>query len=198
MKKHDQELTIIPFQKKLLMKLYSVWEHIYHVTHHVQLENEQDLLMFRNITYKGKSLTLSDGTILVKGDQLLELHFNNKLLLHTALQSKNAVHMITTMLHMMKATFSRMQTYVDMPKYKDAKALYGVSLFHRGAKQFGFDILDLPTGGATPYQRFYLRMLLAIMHPSGRDRLKSNSSTLTPKILAVSVKHFKQNDQEQA
>ena len=198
MEKHNQELTSIPFQKKLLMKLYSIWERIYHITHHVQLENEQDLLMFRNITYTGNSLTLSDGTVIMKGDHLLELHFNNKLLLHTALQAKNPVHMVTTLLHMMKDTFSRMQAYVDMPKYKDAKALYGVSLFHRGAKQFGFDILDLPKNRNTAYHRFCLRMLLAIMHPSGRDRLKLHSSALTPKILAVSVNHFKQRDQEHA
>ncbi|GGE32280.1 hypothetical protein GCM10011391_08680 [Pullulanibacillus camelliae] len=197
MEQRNQEMPSIPLKKRLLMKMYSIWEHIYHITHRVQLEDEQDLLMFRTITYKGSPLTLSDGTVIRKGDRVLELHFNNELLLHTALQTKNTVHMITTLLHMMKATFNRMQTYIAMPKYQEAKALYGISLFHRGAKQFGFDVLDLPQGGNTAFQRFYLRMLLAIMHPGGRNRLKSHASMLAPKVLAVSIERFKQKDEDQ-
>ncbi|GGH73953.1 hypothetical protein JOD43_000175 [Pullulanibacillus pueri] len=194
MEQHNQEQKKIHWHKKSLMRLYSLWEHLYHKMHGLKPRHERDLILFRIKEYKGEPLSLTDGTLLQEGDLILDLHFNNDLLIQTSIESKNTMHMITTLLHMMKATFKRMRSYMSEPEYEKVKALYGVSLFHRGAKQFGFDVLDLPKGGNSGFQRFYLRLLLTIMHPNGRQRLQSHSSMLSPKILAVSRTHFLENE----
>lgn len=174
----------------MVLTIYSGWERLYYRIYKVQAENSDDLLYIRPMIYKGHPIELDDGTIIKKGDEILQLHFNNRLLIETAIHSKNTMHMITSLLRKMKSTLNRIGEKVDSDSYRSIKGLYGVSLMHRGATQFGFTVLDMPKGFDRTYQHFYLRMLMAIMHPNGRERLKQKADLLTPKIVAVSREHF--------
>ena len=174
----------------MILTLYSVWERFYYWLYNVQVENKDDLLYIRPMTYKGHTIQLDDGTVIEKGDRVLQLHFNNRLLIETAFHSTNTMQMITSLLRLMKATLKRIGEKVNDEKYASIKGFYGVSLMHRGATQFGFTVIEMPKGFDRSYQRFYLRMLMAIMHPNGRERLKQKTDLLTPKIVAVSREHF--------
>lgn len=186
----NKDMKEIKGPRKLILNTYSAWERLYYRLAKVQADNKQEMLYIRPIIYKGPTIWLDDGVTIEKGDPVLQLHFNNRLLLETALQSKNTMHMITTMLKMLKTTFHHLSETVARPEYAHYKGLYGISLMHRGATQFGFSVIDLPKGFGRSYQQFYLRMLMGIMHPNGRKRLRQKTELLSPKIVAVSRQRF--------
>ncbi|MFC4617142.1 hypothetical protein ACFO4N_00200 [Camelliibacillus cellulosilyticus] len=190
----DTKETSIKGFRKVILAIYSVWERLYYKIAKVRVENSHDLLYIRPIIYKGRPIQLEDMTI-EKGDAVLQLHFNNRLLLETALRSKNTMHMITTLLHIMRDTLQRLAEYVQSPEFEEYKALYGISLMHRGAEQFGFNVIDLKSGVSTSFQQFYLRLLMRILHPNGRKRLKIKKELLAPKVVAVSRKRFIENNE---
>ena len=190
MSKDTHSVKSIKGFRKIILVIYSGWERLYYRINNVQAENKDDLLYIRPMLYKGPPIQLDDGTVIEKGDQVLQLHFNNRILVETSLSSKNTMHMITTLLRMMKTTLKRLGEKVSSESYASVKGLYGVSLMYRGATQFGFSVIDMPKGFGKKYQYFYLRMLMAIMHPNGKQRLKQKTDLLTPKIVAVSREHF--------
>jgi hypothetical protein len=176
--------------RKIILALYSMWERLYYRICKVQVENDDDLLYIRPMIYKGHPIELDDGLVIEKGDRVLQLHFNNRLLIETAVHSTNTMQMITLLLRMMRNTLKRLGEKISSDSYTSYKGLYGISLMHRGATQFGFTVIEMPKGFDRSYQHFYLRMLMAIMHPDGRVRLKQKTDLLTPKIVAVSRSHF--------
>jgi len=72
------------------------------------------------------------------------------------------------------------------PTFRDIKGIYGVSLIHRGTQKFGFSVIDLPDGLYARLTKAYLRFLLFIVHPRGKERLGTKTELLEPKIIAIS------------
>src|SRR5690606_30365281 len=81
-----------------------------------------------------------------------------------------------------------MQLLMTDPKFREVKGLYGISIIHRGSKQLGFSVFDLPDGIFAKATRIYLQLLLYIVHPMGKERLKTKTEMLEPKIIAMSKK----------
>ena len=71
-----------------------------------------------------------------------------------------------------------------------AKGIYGVSMINRGVEQFGFDVLPMPKGLFDTSTRFYLKLLLRVLNPAGKQRLADQSHPLEPRIIAMSMEHF--------
>ncbi|MNC59967.1 hypothetical protein D3C75_1098120 [compost metagenome] len=69
----------------------------------------------------------------------------------------------------------------------EAKALYGVSMINRGPEKFGFMVLDLPKGWFARSTKFYLSILLSVIHPAGGARLKERSEVLVPKMMLMPI-----------
>ncbi|WP_229727626.1 fructosamine kinase family protein, partial [Sporolactobacillus putidus] len=120
---------------------------------------------------------------------------NNNMLLNIYLRSKNRVQMASILIRSMKWTLIRLNTYLEETKSRNihVKALYGVSLLHKGAKQFGFDVIDLPSGWTKRWIRFFMLTLLIIVHPNGSKRLTTHTRKLSPMIIVSSTESFQNN-----
>lgn len=188
-----REKSPIKGARKWILFLYSGWERLYYRIHKIEADHAEDILYIRPMTYKGPPIPLDDGTVIQAGDRVLQLHFNNKMLIEASFHAKNTMQMITSLLRVLKSTLKRLGEKLESDTYKDIKGMYGVSLMHRGATQFGFSVIELPDGFSKRYQHFYLRMLMAIMHPNGKERLKQKTDLLTPKIVAASRDTFLQH-----
>ncbi|MDD9149570.1 MULTISPECIES: YkoP family protein [unclassified Sporolactobacillus] len=181
--------------KKCLLGIWFLWEALYHKLHHLSLRNAKDLLYYKIKPYHGRFLPLHDGEGLHRGDLIVELHFNNKMLLNIYLNSKSHIQMASILIRTMKRTFIRLNAYLEQVKNRkiDVRALYGVSLLHQGAEQFGFDVIDLPAGQRKKWLRFFMLVLLIIVHPDGGRRLTDHSKKLFPMIIVSSTKSFRDN-----
>jgi hypothetical protein len=70
------------------------------------------------------------------------------------------------------------------------KALYGVSLIHRGPEAFGFSVIDLPRGPFRFFTTRYLRLLIRVMNPNGGELLRDRQARFYPRIMAMSMESF--------
>ena len=89
-----------------------LWEHSYHYFYRLRLGHIDDLLYFKVKTYKGPRLSLNEGECLNRGDLIIELHFNNQMLLKNALEAKNHIHLALSLVRLMNGTLIRMGSYI--------------------------------------------------------------------------------------
>ncbi|EGL16919.1 hypothetical protein HMPREF9413_0645 [Paenibacillus sp. HGF7] len=177
----------------LALRAWMLWERLFHRLYRVQPgDPEHRFLHYRIRTYHGQELILEDGEIIRPGDKVAELHLDNEWLRRAGSQSssmmKLAVQMIRAMGHSMPRLAHRLLTD---PALADLKGVYGISMIHRGTRQFGFTVLPLHNRLWRWSSTLYLRVLLGMLHPGGFGRLQENTARLNPRIIAMSVSQMK-------
>ncbi|MGM1046708.1 Peptidoglycan/xylan/chitin deacetylase, PgdA/CDA1 family [Paenibacillus uliginis N3/975] len=179
----------LSIMKRMVVSLWLLWEKVFHVLFQLETVTPKDpMLHFRPISYQGKAVTMDDGTRLEKGDQVLELHFDNKKLFHIGSRSRSEMQLAIQMIRAMQKDLPTLANMVlERPEYMDIKGLYGVTMISRGPEQFGFHVQDLPQGLFASSARIYLKILLSIIHPRGQSRLKEGSKKMEPKLLMMPV-----------
>ncbi|MDA8065191.1 MAG: hypothetical protein M0031_06780 [Thermaerobacter sp.] len=145
------------------------------------------LLVVRIVRHAGGPLTLPDGTRILPGTPVGELHYLSSHLraLHAHHRPEAAVGM--AVLHSTLTSLEQLALFVvTQPAYRDLPAFYADTLFHRGAERLGFQIVELPPSCRKSFLRHYLRWLLAVYHPQGFRRLRRHADALEPKTLWMS------------
>ncbi|MHA6531446.1 polysaccharide deacetylase family protein [Paenibacillus sp. BAC0078] len=182
----------LSFGKRLLVRLWLVWEQAFQMMFQVKTISPSDpFLHYRLRKYQGEPVQLEDGELLKKGDKVIELHIDNRQLFELGVRSRSsaqlAIRLIRHMEKDMPMLAERIAGDVDLA---EAKALYGVSMINRGPEKFGFMVLDLPKGWFARSTKFYLSILLSVIHPAGSARLKERSEVLVPKMMLMSISHL--------
>lgn len=182
----------VSISKLAIVKLWLMWEALFHKMFRLKTVNPYDpVLHYRVRKYSGQKIELDDGTVLEKGDQVVELHFDNEKLFRFGVRSRSAVHLAIHLIRTMEKEFPALaKCILEDPKAMDAKTLYGVTMVNRGPEQFGFRIVDLKDGLFSTSSRLYLKFLLSVIHPSGQSRLKEQARQLVPKMLLMPIGEF--------
>jgi len=179
--------------KRMLVSAWMLWERCFLWLFNVEPVDEANpLLKLRVREYQGnQTITLSDGEEIRKGDRVLELHLDNDTLFQMGADARTSLHLAIQLVRGMEQLLPQVIRVIQSnPEYKDIKGLYGISLIHRGTGRLGFTVIDLPKGIFTYVTQVYLRILMSVIHPSGKDRLKTNTEKLVPKIIAMSKKEL--------
>ncbi|WP_054955539.1 polysaccharide deacetylase family protein [Paenibacillus dakarensis] len=186
-KKKESEKLSMP--KRLVVSLWLMWEKLFHVVFRLETVTPKDpMLHFRARPYHGKTVVMNDGSRLEKGDQVLELHFDNKKLFQLGSRSRSEMQLAIQMIRAVQKDLPTLANMVlERPEYMDIKGLYAVTMISRGPEQFGFHVQELPAGLFASSTRIYLKILLSVIHPKGKSRLKQGSQMLEPKILMMPV-----------
>ena len=77
-------------------------------------------------------------------------------------------------------------SYLNHPDRESVKALYGISLIHRGANVLGFSTIAMSKGLWFNLTTWYLRFLMTILHPLGWLRLQERTEEMIPKQIVLS------------
>ncbi|WP_042122009.1 polysaccharide deacetylase family protein [Paenibacillus senegalensis] len=179
--------------RRLLLAFWMLWERCFATFFNIiPVDQSNPLLKVRVREYRGSQpIQLEDGEQICKGDRIAELHLDNKLLYRLGSSSRNSVHLAIQLIRRTEVLLPQLLLLMQNdPQYRDVKGLYGISIIHRGTRQLGFTVLDLPEGFFSKLTHYYLRFLLYVIHPQGTERLKSRSELLTPKIIAISKKEL--------
>jgi peptidoglycan-N-acetylglucosamine deacetylase len=176
--------------KRTIFHLWMKWEQLFHFVYKVKpVDKGNPLLQIRTCTYKGRPLLLNDGEELRRGDRIIELHFDNETLAKLAAGSKSSVHLA---IHLIRGTEQLLPQIADRIRtqfvYKDVKALYGISHIYRGTEKLGFTVVEMQRGVFRFLTKYYLRLLLSVVHPEGRKRVEKKTELIVPKIIAFSAK----------
>lgn len=177
----------VSWLKRSIVALWLLWEKIFHVVFQLKTPNPEDpIFHFRIRPYHGEPVAMNDGKALKPGDQVMELHFDNKKLYEIGTRSRTTVQLAIQMIRGVEKTLPLLAKYViDHPELSEVKALYGVSMINRGPEQFGFIITDLPRGWFASSTKIYLKLLMSVIHPAGTSRLKEQPQELVPKMIVM-------------
>ena len=188
-----QELASeVSWKKKVMVSIWLKWERVFNWFFHIHpIDDNHPFLNVRIRTYWGKTVQLSDGEKIQRGDRVLELHFNNEVLYNMGIHSRSSIQLAIQMIRTTEQLLPKtLPIILNHPNYEKIKALYGVSMIHRGTKQFGFTVNNLPRGPFSFFTKIYLRLLLSVVHPQGKDRLQNKAEHLVPKMMVMSTKEL--------
>lgn len=184
-KKQPSRLT-----KKFFVFIWLKWERVFHWLFNIRpIDVDHPIFYSRVRKYHGKTIILGNGEELSSGDLVIELHFNNEKLHQLMTESDSMFQLAVKMKQAVQSFLPMLTQHVHyMPE--QVKAIYGITMIHRGSKQLGFTVTELPRGLFKRLTQFYLKLLLYVLHPNGRDRLKMKSELLSPKIATISTQEL--------
>ncbi|MCI3923690.1 polysaccharide deacetylase family protein [Paenibacillus sp. TRM 82003] len=181
----------VGFARRAVVSAWLLWERCFHVLFRLQSAIPNDpnsFLHYRVIDYRGESIPLSEGQTLRSGDRVVELHMNNELLYEFGKKARSPVQLAIQLIRAMEKTMPMLAESLVRRKDVDSiKAVLGTTMVNRGVEQFGFTVADMPKGAFSFTTRIYLKFLLSVIHPQGKDRLGQRAEMLVPKRIAISM-----------
>ena len=179
------------FMKRCLIYCWMGWERVFHILFRIQSGGLDSIFHVRVVPYKGKPLKLSDGQNIEDKDNIIELHFDNKKLFKLMSESRSMMHVAIKLIREVERAMPKLAALIaSHKKFEHVRGLYGISMINKGAEQFGFSVLELPPGLFDKMTRVYLKLLLQVLHPSGKQRVKEQGTKLSPRIIAMSMEEF--------
>ena len=175
--------------KRALVAVWLGWEKLFHWIYHLRpVSLEDPMLHFRSRVYHGARVEMEDGYVMQNGDPIIELHFDNQKLFELGVTSRSTMHLAIRMIRTMELQLPDLaQLVASEPELHSAKAIYGVSMINRGPEKFGFTVQELAPGPFRIASRLYLKLLLSVIHPAGKERLKQRTDQLVPKMIVMPV-----------
>ena len=176
--------------KKMIVGFWLGYEKVFHLFFGMKTTNEErPVFHFRFRPYHGDAIQLDDGITLNPSDQVMEIHFDNERLYEIGKKSRSSMQLAIHMIRDVERTLPELASYIQQHGNltQEVKAIYGVSFINRGPEQFGFTVRDLPKGLFSWMTRYYLRLLMRVMHPMGQRRLRQQPEQLVPRTIVMST-----------
>lgn len=151
--------------KKNLISLWLLWEKAFHAMFRLKQVGEGDpTFYYRVSTYNGATVELEGGSRVAKGDKIAEIHLDNKMLSSIAMNAKTPLAAGIKMLREIEKALPHLADQLaEDQEATEVKAVYGVTMIHRGADRLGFEIFPLPDGLFARSSRIYLRILMNVL-----------------------------------
>ncbi|MDU5145495.1 MAG: polysaccharide deacetylase [Paenibacillus dendritiformis] len=136
--------------------------------------------------YHGRSMQCNDGQWVHPGDWVGELHLDNRQVLELSRSHGPNRAALMTARQLREALHQISRAIDGTPELGKVTALTGITLLHRGIIYgLGFELHPMKSKWLRWTTTHYLRLLLAVMHPSGTRRVKQNSGKLNPMVLMM-------------
>jgi len=180
-----RQASVGPF-KRLVIGLWMLWEKLFHVVFRLRPVGSAGFFNYRIRKYTGQKLTLHGGSELKPGDRIMEIHFENRMLVEAGLKSKSSLQIAIRIIREIEKVLPDMaRELAVVPRGDEVKALYGVSMIHRGGESLGFEMFDLPKGLFAWSTNLYLRFMIRVVHPAGNQRVREHEESLNPRMLIM-------------
>lgn len=174
------------FGKRLLVRIWLVYESLFHFVFRLRPVGDGKSINYRIRRYSGPPLDLRDDSTLYSGDYVMEMHFDNKMLYELGMGARSAMKVGIRIVRAVEQALPYLARELAVAKHgAEVKALYGISMIHRGSDSLGFGIHDLPRGLFAWMTNWYLRILIRVIHPAGNARVRDDGGSLVPKMLIM-------------
>ena len=179
-----------------VLSVWIGWDYILEWLWRPRLVRPGGVLRYRRSHHLGRRLTLEDGTVIARGDPVLELHFDNRRLLRTAgapdWDPWETIEEIEADLKSLAAMVRSGGPPFLLPRGRarrgaTVRALRGITLFASPGRRLGFELHPVPHTWAWSLQRFYLISLLPIYHRDGWREFERMRRNRWPAELWMSV-----------
>ncbi|OXM15430.1 polysaccharide deacetylase family protein [Paenibacillus herberti] len=173
---------------RLFAAAWLQYENLFHLVFRLKpiagKEGGKPILHYRQVSYNGPEIELKEGVRITKGDKLAEIHLDNALLRQAAMRSSSPVTVMIRLIREMESALPVVSRAVlNDPKMSSVKALYGVSMIHKGTDKLGFQLFDLPENLFAKGSRIYLKILFRVLSakPKLKLKLKQKQTSSTKK-----------------
>lgn len=103
-----------------------------------------NIFRVRLTKYKGRKVTLQDGTIIQKNDLLLKIHLHNARLLHELFHVNSDVKKAFQLYQWTKESLPGLATYLLTHKHaSNIKGAIGITTLNRGVARLGFEAIPI-------------------------------------------------------
>lgn len=167
----------------------SLWELLdpiyYCLTRLKYLEDKRNsILRVRMTSYKGREVTLSDGTRIQKNDKLLKIHLHNVKLLKEMKDIRNDTRRALYVYNRVKESLPFLAIFIANHKQtENIKGIIGITMLKKGSKRLGFEIFPIKN----KYYRNIKRSTAIPIHLlSSNSSFKETMKQSTPEYLFMS------------
>lgn len=145
------------------------------------------IFRLRRARFRGDPVRLNDGTEIRPGDPIGDLHFVTDALLGAHALTKGPVQMAVYLARLAGDSLHVLADFLRQnERYRDVKAIHGITMIYRGAERLGFTVWDMPPGFRRSFLTLYLRAFLSTMHPDTLKRVRQRREMLHVRNVAMS------------
>lgn len=164
--------------KSTCLRIWSVWDPIYYdLTRLEYVENKpgnRSIIRVRLTKYKGRKITLMDGTVIHKNDILLKIHLHNVKLLKEVQAYDNDIRRALEIYKMVKESLPSLANFIYSHGYMNhIKGLIGITTLHKGCRKLGFEVYPFQN----KYYRWFKQFSLFPIHMIASQKLKKEIPT---------------------
>lgn len=158
-----------------LLMLWGCWDEIYQrCTRLTYIEKGNNIFRVVTLRYRGEPLLTTDHRIICDGDLILKIHIHNYYFAKLCKGVKDELRLVLLLRRHILLSLPKLATFLDSMENKEQiKGIVGTTMLHKGVSPLGFSISDVPMNWFFKYKRWYLRLMLRIVHPDGRRRLRT-------------------------
>lgn len=175
--------------KRRIIQVWSYLDPIYIIFTRLQcleqLTGNRNIFRIRLTRYKGRDVTLSDGTSIRKNDLLIKIHLHNVRILKD-MQHFDDFKKSIFLYKWVQQSLPDLAFYViHHKKYDEIKGIIGITLIDKGYKRLGFDTLSCSSRIYYWFKRLALYPIHYLSIPQTNTK-KKNISTTSPRYLFMS------------
>ncbi|MBO8170412.1 MAG: hypothetical protein H0Z33_00795 [Bacillaceae bacterium] len=172
-----------------LIWAWEIWDQIYErCTRLEYIDRHNNIFRIVLLTYRGNPLTTGDGKIINHGDPIIKLHIHNCRLARKFSGVTSDVKLGLLLRKEILHSLPALACYVKQnPACQHVKGIVGTTMLYRGARGLGFSVADVPDTTFYRYKNWYLKLMMSLMHPEGRNRIKKNTQHLKLKRVYMST-----------
>lgn len=179
--------------RAIVRPLLPIIDRIYTIAVGVKsLEASSSLICVELRRYKDRTVKLSDGCEVRRGDRVIKLHLGNAWITEKRQSSPGprTTDWPRGLMHYFKESFRLLATQIANGKYGDVVAVYGWTVLHAPCRRLGFQVIDLPNTLRTKLAWFYITSLMRFYHIRGQERYKRSRESLKVKAIWLSRAEF--------
>ncbi|MCM3293941.1 hypothetical protein M3661_27990 [Paenibacillus sp. MER 180] len=132
--------------KMLILFVWSMLDPIYFSLTRLTFpeQSRSNIFRVRLLRYRGKTIILSDGTRIEHSDLLVKIHLHNVRLLTEIFYMENGVKKGRIIYRTVEQSLPGVCRHIQAhPKFREIKAIIGITMLHRGCTHLGFDIVQI-------------------------------------------------------
>jgi hypothetical protein len=171
-----------------ILMLWGVWDGIYQrCTRLRYIAKGQNIFRIVLLRYRGEPLTTSDNRIISSGDLIVKLHIHNYYFATLCRGVKDDRRVALLLRRHILSSLPQLASYLaSLQEVDKIKGIVGTTMLHKGVEPLGFSISDVPMNWFFRYKRWYLRLMIRIIHPDGKRRVRQWDHTMPLKRVYMS------------
>jgi len=170
-----------------VLSVWVLWDRLLEWSWRPRAVRPAGVLRYRLAHHWGRRLVLNDGTVVARGDAVIELHFDNRGLMRS---SESPDWNPWSTMDRIDEDLVELARLMSAGRLGPIRALHGVTMFATPGRRLGFEVRPVRHTWNWSLQRYFMIGLLPIYHRDGWQEFDRMRRDRWPAELWMSVPHL--------